>query len=140
MTVADYLGGYGLTVILRHNDNTLESRYAHMSHMLVQPGEWVEQGEVIGLVGSTGNSTGPHLHFELHQLTGQGWTAVSPNEVLKYALANLNNRAVGNPLQALNIMPKAQASPVKAALPKDVKTETLMKDAPHFRPAQPHAQ
>lgn len=140
VTVADYLGGYGLTVILRHNENTLESRYAHMSHILVQSGEWVEQGEVIGLVGSTGNSTGPHLHFELHQLTGQGWAAVSPNEVLKYALANLNNRAVGNPLQALNIMPKAQASPVKAALPKDVKTETLVKDAPHFRPAQPHAQ
>lgn len=140
ITVADYLGGYGLTVIMRHADNTLESRYAHMSHILVQPGEWVEQGDVIGLVGSTGNSTGPHLHFELRQLTGQGWVAISPNEVLKYALANLNNRASGNPLQALNIMPKAEAAPVKAALPKAIKSETQVKDAPHFRPAQPHAQ
>ncbi|MEM9264328.1 MAG: peptidoglycan DD-metalloendopeptidase family protein [Cyanobacteria bacterium P01_F01_bin.13] len=141
VSVADYLGGYGLTVILRHSDNTLESRYAHMSHMLVQPGEWVEQGDVIGLVGSTGNSTGPHLHFELHQLTGQGWVTINPNEVMSYALANLNNRFDGgNPLQALNIMPKAQASPIRAALPKAVKTETLVKDAPHFRPAQPHAQ
>lgn len=146
VSVADYLGGYGLTVILRHNDNTLESRYAHMSHILVQPGEWVEQGDVIGLVGSTGNSTGPHLHFELHQLTSQGWTAISPNEVLRYALAHLNDGIrtggvlSGGPLQALNIIPKAQAAPVKAALPKAVKTETLVKDAPHFRPAQPHAQ
>ncbi|NEQ53379.1 MAG: peptidoglycan DD-metalloendopeptidase family protein [Leptolyngbya sp. SIO3F4] len=141
VSVADYLGGYGLTVILRHNDNSLESRYAHMSHILVQPGEWVEQGDVIGLVGSTGNSTGPHLHFELHQLTSQGWVAISPNEVLSYALANLNNGIHrGGPLQALNIIPKVQAAPVKGALPKVVKTETLGTDAPHFRPAQPHAQ
>ncbi len=145
VSLADYLGGYGLTVILRHNDNTLESRYAHMSHILVKPGEWVEQGDVIGLVGSTGNSTGPHLHFELHQLTSQGWATVNPNEVLSYALANLNNRMAGNPLQALNIMPTAQASPqvsppAKGTLSKAVKSETLVKDAPHFRPAQPHAQ
>ena len=141
VSVADYLGGYGLTVILRHNDNTLESRYAHMSHMLVQPGEWVEQGDVIGLVGSTGNSTGPHLHFELHQLTSQGWTVVSPNEVLRYALANLNNGIRnGGPLQALNIIPKAQAAPVKAALPKPVKTETLVTDATNFSTDKPHAQ
>ncbi|MEM8612364.1 MAG: peptidoglycan DD-metalloendopeptidase family protein [Cyanobacteria bacterium P01_H01_bin.105] len=139
VSVADYLGGYGLTVILRHNDNTLESRYAHMSHMLVQPGEWVEQGDVIGLVGSTGNSTGPHLHFELHQLTSQGWTAINPDNVLRYALANINNRMVGNPLQALNIVPPAQAA-AQAALPKAVKSETSVKDAPHFRPAQPNAQ
>ncbi|NEZ62366.1 M23 family peptidase [Leptolyngbyaceae cyanobacterium CCMR0082] len=140
VSVADYLGGYGLTVILRHNDNTLESRYAHMSHMLVQPGEWVEQGEVIGLVGSTGNSTGPHLHFELRQLTREGWSAINPDDVLRYALANLNNRMDGRPLQALNIIPSAQAAVAQAALPKGVKTETMVKDVPHFRPAQPHAQ
>ncbi|MEM1250949.1 MAG: peptidoglycan DD-metalloendopeptidase family protein [Cyanobacteria bacterium P01_H01_bin.21] len=139
VSVADYLGGYGLTVILRHNDNTLESRYAHMSHMLVEAGEWVEQGDVIGLVGSTGHSTGPHLHFELRQLTSQGWTAINPNDVLRYALANLNNRMAGNPLQALNIMPNAYASAAQAALPNGLKSETLVKDAP-FRPAQPHAQ
>ena len=139
VSVADYLGGYGLTVILRHNDNTLESRYAHMSHMLVETGEWVEQGDVIGLVGSTGHSTGPHLHFELRQLTSQGWTAINPNDVLRYALANLNNRMAGNPLQALNIMPNAYASSAQAALPNGLKSETLVKDAP-FRPAQPHAQ
>ncbi|MGD1855176.1 MAG: M23 family metallopeptidase [Leptolyngbyaceae cyanobacterium] len=141
VSVADYLGGYGLTVILRHNDDTLESRYAHMSHILVQPGEWVEQGDVIGLVGSTGNSTGPHLHFELHQLTSQGWSAISPNDVLRYALANLNDGIrTGGPLQALNIIPKTQAAPLKAALPEAIETETLITDAPHFRPAQPHAQ
>ena len=140
VSVADYLGGYGLTVILRHNDNTLESRYAHMSHMLVQPGEWVEQGEVIGLVGSTGNSTGPHLHFELRQLTSQGWSAINPDDVLRYALANFKNQINGRPLQAFNFISPAQAASAQAALPKGIKTETLVKDAPHYRPAQPHAQ
>ncbi|MEM9978127.1 MAG: M23 family metallopeptidase, partial [Cyanobacteria bacterium P01_D01_bin.2] len=134
VSVADYLGGYGLTVIMRHNDNSLESRYAHMSHMLVQPGEWVEQGEVIGLVGSTGNSTGPHLHFELRQLTGQGWVAINPNEVLSQALANLNSYG---PLQALNFMPKAQAA--QSTLSKSMQTETQVVDS-NFRPAQPNAQ
>ena len=142
VSVADYLGGYGLTVILRHGDNTLESRYAHMSHILVQPGEWVEQGDVIGLVGSTGNSTGPHLHFELHQLTNQGWVALNPNELMRYTLANINNRVAGNPLQAFNIqINNRSTTQLTAALPKDLKTETLVgEDAPHFRPAQPHAQ
>ena len=134
VSVADYLGGYGLTVIMRHNDNSLESRYAHMSHILVQPGEWVEQGEVIGLVGSTGHSTGPHLHFELRQLTGQGWVAINPNEVLSNALANLNRHG---PLQALNFMPKAQAA--QATLSKSMQTETQVVDS-NFRPAQPNAQ
>ena len=134
VSVADYLGGYGLTVIMRHNDNSLESRYAHMSHILVQPGEWVEQGEVIGLVGSTGHSTGPHLHFELRQLTGQGWVAINPNEVLSNALANLNRHG---PLQALNYMPKAQAD--QATLSTSKQTEPQVVDS-NFRPAQPNAQ
>lgn len=86
---ADYVGGYGLTVILRHLDNTQESRYAHLSEIFVQPGEWVEQGRVIGLVGSTGNSTGPHLHFEWRNLTNDGWVAVDSGLHLQYAMENL---------------------------------------------------
>jgi murein DD-endopeptidase MepM/ murein hydrolase activator NlpD len=86
VATADYLGGYGLTIILRHENDTQESLYAHMSQILVQPGEEVTQGTVIGLVGSTGNSTGPHLHFEWRVVTNDGWVAVDPTNHLQFAL------------------------------------------------------
>ena len=56
--------GYGYLIILDHG-NGWESRYAHLSQINVSCGQNVGQGDVIGLMGSTGNSTGPHLHFEL---------------------------------------------------------------------------
>lgn len=57
-------GGYGNLVIIRH-PNGLETYYGHMSKMFVESEEVVKAGEVIGLGGSTGRSTGPHLHFEV---------------------------------------------------------------------------
>ncbi|OAB57371.1 hypothetical protein AY599_20030 [Leptolyngbya valderiana BDU 20041] len=87
VAVADALGGYGLTVILEHNDGTAETLYAHMSELLVRPGDRVEQGQVIGRVGSTGYSTGPHLHFEVKQLTERGWVFLDPGRQLEVALA-----------------------------------------------------
>lgn len=57
-------GGYGSYVVIKHANGT-QTLYAHMSKVLVSPGEPVGQGDVIGKVGSTGQSTGPHLHFEV---------------------------------------------------------------------------
>lgn len=57
-------GGYGNMIVIDHG-NGVKTRYAHSSKLLVAVGELVEQGQSIGLVGSTGNSTGPHLHFEV---------------------------------------------------------------------------
>lgn len=57
---------YGLAVVVDHG-NGWQTLYAHCSKVLVKPGEQVEQGEQLALVGSTGNSTGPHLHLELHK-------------------------------------------------------------------------
>ena len=56
--------GYGLFVIIDHNIDYI-TLYAHLSEVLVEEGEVVAQGDLIGRVGSTGNSTGPHLHFEI---------------------------------------------------------------------------
>jgi murein DD-endopeptidase MepM/ murein hydrolase activator NlpD len=126
---AEYLGGYGLTVMLRHENGTQETRYPHLSQILVRPGEQIKQGEVVGLVGSTGNSTGPHLHFELRELTAQGWVLIDPNDLMDYATANLADM-LNNPLQALGISqePNSPASGIgkgELELP--------------YRPAQPNA-
>ena len=61
---AGWSGGYGIMVKIRHS-NGYETWYAHMSSKLVSVGDKVTQGQQIGRIGSTGNSTGPHLHFEL---------------------------------------------------------------------------
>jgi murein DD-endopeptidase MepM/ murein hydrolase activator NlpD len=69
--------GYGNTVIIRHEDG-LESLYGHASKLLVHVGEWVAGHAPIGSVGSTGRSTGAHLHFEVRR-DGQ---ALNPDTVL----------------------------------------------------------
>lgn len=59
-----YNGGYGKYVVIDH-DNQTSSLYAHMSKIYVEKDQYVNQGDVIGLIGSTGRSTGCHLHFEV---------------------------------------------------------------------------
>jgi len=83
--ISDWVSGYGITVILNHN-SAQQTLYGHMSETFVRPGQWVERGTVIGSVGSTGNSTGPHLHFETRQLTPNGWVATNPGAQLQLAL------------------------------------------------------
>lgn len=60
---AGWHGGYGRQVALAH-DGGLATSYSHMSRILARPGEAVKRGDIIGLVGSSGLSTGPHVHFE----------------------------------------------------------------------------
>ncbi|MCQ2252502.1 MAG: peptidoglycan DD-metalloendopeptidase family protein [Bacteroidales bacterium] len=60
-------GGYGNLIVIRHA-NGLETYYAHLSKHLVREGDLVKAGEEIGLGGSTGRSTGPHLHFEVRYM------------------------------------------------------------------------
>lgn len=61
---AGWYGSYGYCVTIQHG-NGIQTRYGHMSKVLVSVGDYVQQGEVIGRSGSTGNSTGPHVHFEI---------------------------------------------------------------------------
>jgi murein DD-endopeptidase MepM/ murein hydrolase activator NlpD len=89
VALADFLGGYGLAVTIDHNRGTQQTLYGHLSEVFVRSGDAVKQGDVIGRVGSTGNSTGPHLHFEFRQLTPEGWVAMDAGAQLEYALAQL---------------------------------------------------
>jgi murein DD-endopeptidase MepM/ murein hydrolase activator NlpD len=71
--------GYGNVVVVRHY-NGLETVYGHLSKIGVRPGDMVRAGEYVGLGGSTGHSSGPHLHFELRYLGG----AINPNDVIDF--------------------------------------------------------
>ena len=64
VTVAKYSGGYGNVIFVNHGYG-FETRYAHLSRIKVTEGQKVTRGELIGLVGNTGVSTGPHLHYEV---------------------------------------------------------------------------
>lgn len=64
VTVAGREAGYGNCIDIDHGYNYL-TRYAHLSEVMVKPGEEVKRGQLIGKVGSTGKSTGPHLHYEV---------------------------------------------------------------------------
>lgn len=75
--VAGWKGGYGRAVFIQHTRG-LTTVYGHLSRVLVSPGTFVEKGQAIGLMGSTGRATGSHLHFEIRL----GSTPMNPLEIL----------------------------------------------------------
>ena len=76
---ADWAGPYGRQVRVRHEDGTV-TWYNHMSKFSVSVGETVYAGDQVGAIGMTGNTTGPHLHFEVHP---DGGPAVDPDPWLR---------------------------------------------------------
>jgi murein DD-endopeptidase MepM/ murein hydrolase activator NlpD len=82
---ADRMGGYGLAVVLEHADGTQDTLYAHLSQMFVRPGDQISAGTVIGQVGSTGLSTGPHLHYEARSQVNAVWKTMDPSAELDAA-------------------------------------------------------
>lgn len=64
VTFAGWKGAYGNLIVITHTDG-VQTYYGHCSALYVSAGTYVDQGEIIGAVGSTGNSTGPHLHLEV---------------------------------------------------------------------------
>ncbi len=78
--------GYGNYIVVRH-DNGLETVYAHLSKVLVEHDQVVAAGDTIGLGGSTGRSTGPHLHFEVRYIGN----AINPEKIIDFNTGTLRN-------------------------------------------------
>ena len=72
--------GYGNHVIIMHDDGTYSTLYGHMERIVVSVGDSVKKGDTIGYVGSTGYSTGFHLHFEIRK----NGTPIDPSGYLNY--------------------------------------------------------
>ena len=87
-------GGYGVAIELEHAEPLRRTLYGHLSEIYVRSGQQVRQGEVIGRVGSTGLSTGPHLHFELRSPSRAGWRAVDPGDLDLSSVMHSNNDPV----------------------------------------------
>jgi murein DD-endopeptidase MepM/ murein hydrolase activator NlpD len=85
VTLAERSGAYGNLVVIDHRYG-IESRYGHLSAFRVQPGQPVKRGDLIGLVGSTGRATGPHLHYEV-RVNGQ---ILNPLNFLTRSRTNAN--------------------------------------------------
>ncbi len=87
VTKAGWQGGYGNLIEIDHG-NGLMTRYGHLSNIAIQAGDSIQRGQVIGAVGSTGRSTGPHLHYEL-RLNDK---AINPRRLLPPEPAELKKR------------------------------------------------
>lgn len=123
VSAAGRSGGCGIAVRLEHGGG-LSTRYCHMSRMSVNAGQSVRRGQVIGYVGSTGLSTGPHLHYEMYR----GGRAINPASVafvtraelsgtelidFRRQLIRLREISVGEALKDLAPLPTEVTQPVR---------------------------
>jgi murein DD-endopeptidase MepM/ murein hydrolase activator NlpD len=91
VTFADFMGGYGRAIVLEHGHG-ISTRYGHLSGFAVAPGQHVHRGEIIGFVGLSGRSTGPHLHYEVRIND----TPVNPYKYLRITVAHTGGFAAGS--------------------------------------------
>lgn len=91
VTMTETMGGYGKTIMIDHG-NGISTRYGHLSGFAVTAGQRVQRGEVIGYVGESGRSTGPHLHYEVRIND----TPVNPYKYLRMTVAHSGGFAAGS--------------------------------------------
>jgi len=116
---AGRMGGCGIAVKLDHGGG-LQTRYCHMSRMAVSRGQGVRRGQVIGYVGSTGLSTGPHLHYEMYR----GGRSVNPASVRYVTRAQLSGDDLKNFRSALKRLKEVEAgTALEDLVPKTVEDE-----------------
>jgi murein DD-endopeptidase MepM/ murein hydrolase activator NlpD len=91
VTFADYLGGYGRAIMVDHGHG-ISTRYGHLSSFAVTAGQYVHRGDTIGYVGTSGRTTGPHLHYEVRIND----VPVNPYKYLRLTVAHLGGFAAGS--------------------------------------------
>jgi len=91
VTLTDTLGGYGKAIMIEHG-NGISTRYGHLSGFAVTAGQRVHRGDVIGYVGESGRSTGPHLHYEVRIND----VPVNPYKYLRITIAHSGGFAAGS--------------------------------------------
>jgi murein DD-endopeptidase MepM/ murein hydrolase activator NlpD len=91
VVATETLGGYGKIIMMDHGSG-ISTRYGHLSGFAVTPGQRVQRGDVIGYVGESGRSTGPHLHYEV-RING---TPVNPYKYLRMTLAHSGGFSSGS--------------------------------------------
>ena len=91
VTFTDNMGGYGKAIMIDHG-NGISTRYGHLSGFAVTAGQHVKRGDVIGYVGESGRSTGPHLHYEVRIND----TPVNPYKYLRLTVAHNGGFATGS--------------------------------------------
>lgn len=123
--IARLMSGYGYCVVIRHQ-NGLETLYGHMSKILVKPRQIVKAGDIIGLGGSTGRSTGPHLHFEVRFQ----YEPFDPEWLLDFKGYKLRTRRLHLDKTYFGIFrPKGKKAPEFKA-DKSIIKETVVRDRP----------
>jgi murein DD-endopeptidase MepM/ murein hydrolase activator NlpD len=91
VTFADFLGGYGKALMIDHGHG-ISTRYGHLSGFAVTSGQHVHRGDLIGYVGLSGRSTGPHLHYEVRIND----TPVNPYKYLRMTVAHSGGFSAGS--------------------------------------------
>ncbi len=91
ITFADFLGGYGKALMMDHGHG-ISTRYGHLSGFAVTIGQHVQRGDIIGYVGASGRSTGPHLHYEVRIND----TPVNPYKYLRITVAHSGGFPAGS--------------------------------------------
>ena len=125
--VAARMGGYGNCVVVRH-PNGLETLYGHLSKLEVKPHQEVHAGDVIGLGGSTGNSTGPHLHFEVRFM----YQTFDPEWILDFNNFSLRTRRLHLDKSYFGIRKPRHGETLEYKADK-----SIIKDSPKLRRQQP---
>lgn len=116
--ISQYSSSYGNVVVIRHN-NGLETLYAHLSKRKVKPGDFVQAGELIGLGGNTGRSSGAHLHFE----TRYKGEPINPSKIIDFKNGELKNDTIF--LTRYNF--KSSKNKLKKKKPKKKVTQSVAK-------------
>lgn len=119
---AGWAGGYGKQVRLSHPGD-LATSYSHMSRIIAQPGQYVRQGQIIGYVGSTGLSTGPHLHYELYR----NGRPINPASVKFTTRAQLSGRALASFRSKLRNLLAVRAAGVRPSQTRSATAEAAKK-------------